>query len=91
VAFYPTDATIPSDCEALMNFAMERFGRLDCVINNAGAGTEGGCIADISVEGFDRAIALLLRGPFLDIKYAVPQMKGGNIVNIATMAGLTGG
>ncbi len=48
-----------------MNFAVERFGGLNCLVNNAGAGTEDGPIADISVEGFDRAIALLLRGPFL--------------------------
>jgi NAD(P)-dependent dehydrogenase (short-subunit alcohol dehydrogenase family) len=41
VAFYSADATSPSDTEALMKFAMERFGRLDCVVNNAGAGGEG--------------------------------------------------
>jgi NAD(P)-dependent dehydrogenase (short-subunit alcohol dehydrogenase family) len=41
---------------------VERFGRLDCVVNNAGAGGEGGPIAQTSVEGFDRSIALLLRG-----------------------------
>jgi NAD(P)-dependent dehydrogenase (short-subunit alcohol dehydrogenase family) len=53
---------------------VERFGRLDCVVNNAGAGGEGGPIAQTSVERFDRSIALLLRGPFLGIKYAVPRM-----------------
>jgi NAD(P)-dependent dehydrogenase (short-subunit alcohol dehydrogenase family) len=89
-AFYRADATSPSDCEALMNFAVERFGGLDCVVNNAGAGAEGGPIG-ISVEGFDRAIALLLRGPFLGIKYAVPHMKNGTIINIASVAGLAGG
>jgi NAD(P)-dependent dehydrogenase (short-subunit alcohol dehydrogenase family) len=57
-----------SDCEALPNLAVERFGGLDCIVNNAGAAAEGGPIADISVEGFDRAIALLLRGTFLGIK-----------------------
>jgi NAD(P)-dependent dehydrogenase (short-subunit alcohol dehydrogenase family) len=74
-AFYRADATIPSDCEAPMNFAVERFGGLDCAVNNVRAGAEGGPIAGISVEGFDRAIALLLRVPFLGIKYAVPHMK----------------
>ena len=59
VAFYRADVTSPADCEALMNFAVERFGGINCVVNNAGAGTEGGPIAGISVEGFDRAIALL--------------------------------
>jgi hypothetical protein len=40
---------------------------------------ERGPIAEISVEGFDRTIALLLRGPFLGIKYAVPHMQDGSI------------
>jgi NAD(P)-dependent dehydrogenase (short-subunit alcohol dehydrogenase family) len=91
VAFYRADVTSPSDCEALMNFAAERFGGLHCVVNNAGAGAEGGPITNISVEGFDRGIALLLRGPFLGIKYAVPHMKSGTIINIASVAGLAGG
>jgi NAD(P)-dependent dehydrogenase (short-subunit alcohol dehydrogenase family) len=91
VAFYRADATSPSDTEALMKFAVGRFGRLDCVVNNAGAGAEGGPIADISVEGFDRSIALLLRGPFLGIKYAIPHMESGTIINIASVAGMTAG
>src|SRR5215468_10018069 len=91
VAFYRADATSPSDTEALMKFAVERFGRLDCVVNNAGAGGEGGPIVETSVEGFDRSIALLLRGPFLGIKYAVPHMESGTIINIASVSGITAG
>jgi NAD(P)-dependent dehydrogenase (short-subunit alcohol dehydrogenase family) len=90
-AFYRADATSPSDTEALMKFAVERFGSLDCVVNNAGAGGESGPVARTSVEGFDRSIALLLRGPFLGIKYAVPHMKSGTIINIASVASLAGG
>ncbi len=92
VAFFRADATSPSDTEALMKFAVDSFGRLDCVVNNAGAGGEGGPVAETSVEGFDRTIALVLRGPFLGIKYGVPHMQnGGTIINIASVAGLTGG
>jgi NAD(P)-dependent dehydrogenase (short-subunit alcohol dehydrogenase family) len=91
-AFYRADATNPSETEALMKFAVDRFGRLDCVVNNAGAGGEGGPIAETSVEGFYKSIALLLGGTFLGVKYAVPHMqRGGTIINIASVAGLTGG
>jgi NAD(P)-dependent dehydrogenase (short-subunit alcohol dehydrogenase family) len=75
-----------------MNFAVERFGGLDCVVNIAGAGGEGEPIAQTSVEGFDRSIALLLRGPFLGVKYAVPHMQsGGTITNIASVSGMVAG
>ena len=91
VTFYQADATSASDTEALMNFAVERFGRLNCVVNNAGAGGVRGPIAETPVEGFDRSIALLLRGPFLGIKYAVPHMESGTIINIASISGITAG
>lgn len=91
VAFFPADAASPSDTQALMDFAAQHFGRLDCVVNNAGWGGEGGPIAGISVEGFDQSIALLLRGPFLGIKYALPHMQSGTIINIASVASLAGG
>jgi NAD(P)-dependent dehydrogenase (short-subunit alcohol dehydrogenase family) len=43
-----------------MKFTIGRFGRLDCVVNNAGAGGEGGPIAETSVEGFNKSISPLL-------------------------------
>ena len=91
VAFFPADAASQSDTQALMDFAAEHFGRIDCVVNNAGWGGEGGPVAGISVEGFDQSIALLLRGPFLGIKYALPHMQSGTNINIASVASLGGG
>jgi len=92
VAYYRADAASASETEALMNFVVERFGRLDCVVNNAGVSGEGGPIAGTSVEGFNKSIALLLGGPFLAIKYAVPHLQsGGTIINIASVASLVGG
>ena len=87
VAFYRADAASSSDTESLLKFAVERFGKLDCLLNNAGVGGEGGPIAGTSVEGFNRSIGLLLGGTFLGIKYAVPLMQtGGTIINIASVA-----
>jgi NAD(P)-dependent dehydrogenase (short-subunit alcohol dehydrogenase family) len=92
VAYYRADAASASETEALMNFVIERFGRLDCVVSNAGVSGEGGPIAGTSVEGFYRSIALLLGGPFLAIKYGVPHLQsGGTIINIASVASLVGG
>jgi NAD(P)-dependent dehydrogenase (short-subunit alcohol dehydrogenase family) len=88
VAFCRADSMSPSDIEALMSFAVTRFSKLGCVVNNAGAAGEGGPISELSLEGFDRTLALLLRGPFLGIKYGVPRMQsGGSIINIASVAG----
>jgi len=92
VAFYPADAASASDTEALMNFVVERFGRLDCVVNNAGAGGKWGPIAETSVEDFNQSIALLLGGTFLGIKFSLPLMQGGGtIINIASVASFVGG
>jgi NAD(P)-dependent dehydrogenase (short-subunit alcohol dehydrogenase family) len=92
VAFYRADAASASDTESLVNFVVERFGKVDCVVNNAGVGGEGGPIAETSVEGFNKSIELLLGGTFLGIKYAVPFMQtGGTIINIASVASLVGG
>ena len=55
VAFYLADAASAAETEALMNFAVERLGRLDCLVNNAGSGGEGGPIAETSIGGFERS------------------------------------
>jgi len=47
VAFYRADATSAPDTEALMDFAVQRFGRLDCVVNNAGTGGVRGLLRDL--------------------------------------------
>jgi NAD(P)-dependent dehydrogenase (short-subunit alcohol dehydrogenase family) len=56
VAFYQADATSPSDTEALMNFAVGHFGRLDCVVNKGG---EAGPVSEVSFQGFQQSVNLL--------------------------------
>jgi len=68
-----------------------RFGRLDCLFNNAGFAGVHGPIDEIGVEGFDATIAVLLRGVFLGMKHAAAVMKRqgtGSIISTASVAGL---
>jgi NAD(P)-dependent dehydrogenase (short-subunit alcohol dehydrogenase family) len=74
--------------------AVSRFGRLDCLFNNAGAGGVAGPIEEIPADGFDHTMGVLLRGVFLGMKHAAPVMKrqgGGSIISTASVAGLQAG
>jgi NAD(P)-dependent dehydrogenase (short-subunit alcohol dehydrogenase family) len=84
------DVTREADIKAAIDLAVAEFGRLDCMINNAGGAGMFAPIQDIPVEAFDRTIALLLRAAFIGIKYAAPIMKAqgsGSIINMASVAG----
>jgi NAD(P)-dependent dehydrogenase (short-subunit alcohol dehydrogenase family) len=71
-----------------------RFGRLDCIFNNAGYGGVGGRITEVPVAGFDETMGVLLRGVFLGMKHAAAVMKrqgSGSIISTASIAGLCTG
>lgn len=83
-----------SDIKALIDLAVEKFGRLDIMFNNAGMGGALGPIEEIPTDAFDVTIEILLRSVFLGIKYATPVMKkqkSGNIISSASVAGLRTG
>jgi NAD(P)-dependent dehydrogenase (short-subunit alcohol dehydrogenase family) len=85
-----TDVTREADIRAAIDLAVSQFGRLDCMINNAGGAGMFAPIQDIPVEAFDQTIALLLRAAFIGIKYAAPVMKAqgsGSVINMASVAG----
>ncbi|CCH88362.1 Short-chain alcohol dehydrogenase [Modestobacter italicus] len=88
------DVAVEADADRMVAEAVEHFGRLDVLVNNAAApqGPDRADVADIPAEVFDRVIAVNLRGPWLMCVAAVPVMRAqraGRIVNISSMAGLT--
>jgi len=88
------DVSRETDVAAMVDETVRRFGRLDCLFNNAGAGGVHGRIDEIGVDGFDATIGVLLRGVFLGMKHAAPMMKRqgtGSIISTASVAGLRTG
>ena len=83
------DVSQSDSVQAMIAAAVDTFGRLDVLYNNAGIDGEIAAVADMSEEGWDQVQAINLRGVFLGIKYAVPAMLrngGGSIINTASMA-----
>jgi NAD(P)-dependent dehydrogenase (short-subunit alcohol dehydrogenase family) len=84
----PTDVSSEADIERLFATTRERFGRLDILVNNAGTAAVGP-LDELSVEDWDRVIAVNLRGPFLCTRQALRIMKrqrGGRIINIGSIS-----
>jgi NAD(P)-dependent dehydrogenase (short-subunit alcohol dehydrogenase family) len=85
----PADLTDETQVEAVFTQTIERLGQLDVLVNNAGA-FDGGPIDQLSLEAWDKVIALNLRAPFLCTRAAFRIMKkqgGGRIINIGSLAG----
>jgi NAD(P)-dependent dehydrogenase (short-subunit alcohol dehydrogenase family) len=95
VRFVRSDVAEESDVEALVTAAVDSFGRLDAMFNNAGVGGAFGPITEQSVEAWDATFAINVRSVFLGTKHAarvmIEQGTGGAIVNTASVAGLSGG
>ncbi len=89
-----TDVRNESEIKALIDLAVERFGRLDCIFNNAGFPGVGGPIDEIPTDGFDVTMEIMFRSVFLGMKHAAPIMKeqgSGSIISTASVAGLRTG
>jgi NAD(P)-dependent dehydrogenase (short-subunit alcohol dehydrogenase family) len=87
------DMTRSADCEAMVELAVQTFGRLDILVNNIGAAIAGN-VVDTNEEDWDRVLDVSLRTAFLASKHAIAVMAaqgGGAIVNVGSISGFRGG
>lgn len=88
----PADVSVTAHAEAMVRETIDKWGRVDLLVNNAGVG-QWGAIEEISEEDWDRIQAINLKGTFLCTKAVLPVMKrqrSGYIVNISSLAGKQG-
>jgi len=90
------DVAIADDVQKIVSESLDAFQKIDILVNNAGlrtivlCGTDKCPVLEMSVENWDRMIAVNLRGPFLMSKAVLPHMvrqKAGSIINISSNAG----
>ncbi|HUG83787.1 MAG TPA: SDR family oxidoreductase [Euzebya sp.] len=83
----------PEDVARIVGEVVDEWGRLDILINNAGAAPEFGPLVDSGAQAFDKTFAVNVRGPLLLVGEAVRAwmgQHGGSIVNVSSIAGLKG-
>lgn len=92
--FIRTDVAKETDIEAMIARAVDRFGGLDIVFNNAGITGAIGPLTETTVEHWDYTFDITVKGVFLGIKHAARVMrargKGGVIINTSSVGGLCG-
>lgn len=91
VATFAADASDPQAPRRAAAIAIERFGRIDCLVNNVGSG-KWAPVADTSDDMLDEVVALGLKAPFRFAREALPFMQSGSsIINIGSTWGIIGG
>ena len=84
------DVTVEEDTRRLAETAIERYGRIDVLVNNVGI-SKRGSVLDVTPEEWDRVMVVNVKSMMLCSRHVVPRMKeggGGSIINIASTAGL---
>ena len=93
IVAFPGDITNKEDVENMLALAVERFGRLDVLVNNAGVMDEMTPVGEVEDELWNRVITINLTGPFYACREAVKLMvdqEAGNIINVASVGGIGG-
>ncbi len=86
------NVTSEADWKSAVDTAVNRFGKLDVLVNNAGVGGPGR-VEEVTLEEWNRVMDINSTGVFLGTKTAIPAMRragGGSIVNISSQLGLVG-
>jgi NAD(P)-dependent dehydrogenase (short-subunit alcohol dehydrogenase family) len=92
-AFVHTDVSVQSEVEAMVAFAVDTFGGLDCAHNNAGVAAPMAPLADYPDDGWASTLGVMLNGVYYCMKAEISRMLergGGAIVNTASGVGLVG-
>src|SRR5260370_6377081 len=85
--FRQTDVTVEAQMQALIALSIEKFGRIDCLFNNAGGPAQTGGIEGLDVDRFDAAMATLLRRVIPAMKHpppATPQQASATLTHISS-------
>ena len=86
------DVSKVEEVENVVNKAIERFGKIDVLVNNAGV-TKDGLLLRMKEEDFDKVIEINLKGTFITTKSVLPYMmkkRDGKIINLSSVVGVTG-
>jgi len=92
--FRQTDVVVEEQIRAVIDLAVEKFGRIDCLFNNAGGPAQTGGIEGLDAARFDAGMATLVRSVMLGMKHAAPHMRkqgSGSIINNGSIAGRLAG
>jgi NAD(P)-dependent dehydrogenase (short-subunit alcohol dehydrogenase family) len=92
--FVKTDVSVAKDVERMVRHTIDKFGRLDYAVNNAGIEGQLVTITDLPEEEWDRVLGINLKGTFLCMKYEARAMlaggHGGAIVNVGSVNSFLG-
>ena len=90
--FFQCDVSDPYQVKALIDFAVEKYGRLDTMVNNAGYNPIHMDACDMSIESYQRVLATNLMGEFYGCKFAIPHLRKtkGSIINMSSILSKVG-
>jgi NAD(P)-dependent dehydrogenase (short-subunit alcohol dehydrogenase family) len=94
VDFLQTDVSLETDIKRMIDYTLERFGKLNCLFNNEASPAPRGGITTINMAEYEAALAVLLGGVVLGMKHAAPVMRAqgsGSIINTGSVAGVLAG